>query len=85
MRHLDRYRVRLGRLVPAPMDERAVDVDAVGGAVLRQRQRLVAVRGLTFDPLQYALGLSAGANADYIRPGHGQKIFQRVWALDLKL
>ena len=78
------YRVGLRRLVSAPVDERAVDVEAVRGPVLRQRQRLVPVRRLALHPLEHPLRLTARAHADHVRACHRQEVLERVGAFNLK-
>ena len=54
------------------------------GSVLRQRQRLVPVRGLALHALEDPLRLAARAHADHVRAGHRQEVLERVGTFDLK-
>ena len=78
------HRLRFGRLLPAPVDEGAVDEHAVGRPVLGQRERLVAVRRLPLHPLQHGLRLGAGADAQHVGAGDVEERLQVVTAVDLQ-
>ncbi len=58
------------------MDERAIDENPICGPVLGQRQRLVAMRGLSLHSLEDALGFGTSANADHVGTRHVQERFQ---------
>jgi len=58
------------------VDKVIVDINAIGGLVLRQRQSLVADGGLPLHPLDQILGMLAIANAENARPCQGDTLPQ---------
>ena len=78
MNRLRTYRLGLGRLLPPPVDQTAVDEHAVGRPILWERERLVAVRRLPLHPLEDRLRLGPRTHAQDVGAGDVQKCLEVV-------
>lgn len=75
------YLVGIGYLGRRSCHNRSIDIQHIGGTLLRQRELLVGEARLPLHPLDNLLAGGAAAHAQDIRPGHRHVVFQPAIAI----